>query len=127
MNVDSRESRSKYQEPAQGVGLSSVPGPRRVFLKEPGWRVGHKVGSERSFCYMMAPGQDYYHRLVDGELFVYHGDERICLACAERRGLLSFEPRILRQPLTTSGPEVLPGGFDSAFDLKYLPGDEDAG
>ena len=67
--------------------------PRRLFLREPGWRVALKVGSERMFCYMMAPGQDYYHRLLDGEVYVYNGDERICLACAVRRGLLSFEAR----------------------------------
>ena len=49
----------------------------------------------------MAPGQDYYHRLLDGELYLFHGDERLCLACAERRGLLSYEPKGLRQPLMT--------------------------
>ncbi len=73
--------------------------PRRVFLFEAGWNVALKVGSERVFCYMMAPGQDYYHRLLDGEVYLYHGVERVCLACAERRGLLSREPRGLREPL----------------------------
>lgn len=74
--------------------------PRRVFLHEPGWRIGHKVGSTREFCYMMAPGQDFYHRLLDGELYLYSNEERLCLACAERRGLLAHEPRGLRTPLS---------------------------
>lgn len=73
--------------------------PRRLFLLEPGWRVGQKVGSSREFCYMMAPGQDYYHRVYDGEILIQRSDERLCLACAERRGLLSFAPKGLREQL----------------------------
>ncbi len=80
-----------------------VPAPRRMFLREPGWRVGHKLGSEREFCYMMAPGQDYYHRLLDGEVYVHHGDERLCLACAERRGLLAYQPRGLGRAGSPAG------------------------
>ena len=73
--------------------------PKRLFVFEPGWRVSLKVGSERVFCYSMAPGQDYYHRLLDGEIYVFHDTERLCLACAERRGLVSFEARGLRESL----------------------------
>ncbi len=74
----------------------------RLYVYEPGWRVSIKRGSHREFCYMMAPGQDYYHRLQDGELFLYHGDERLCLSCAVRRGIISFEPRHLRNPIDAS-------------------------
>jgi len=71
--------------------------PRRLFLYENGWRVEMKTGSEREFCYMTAPGQDYYHRLLDGELYLTRSEEKLCFACAERRGLLSYEPRTLRE------------------------------
>jgi len=74
--------------------------PRRLFLFEPGWRIGLKLTSDREYCYQMAPGQDYYHRLAEGEIILSRGDERLCLACAERRGLISYEPRALRDPLT---------------------------
>jgi hypothetical protein len=93
-------------------------GPQRMFLYEPGWAVGLKVGSERVFCYQMAPGQDFYHRLLDGEIYLFHGDERLCLACAERRGLLSFEPKGLRQPLLTLDLELATGDPGGGFDLK---------
>jgi hypothetical protein len=87
-----------------------------MFLHEPGWNIALKVGSERAFCYQMAPGQDYYHRLLDGEVYVFHGDERLCLACAQRRGLLSNEPKGLREPIMTLEFEVSRtdpgGGFD---------------
>src|SRR4051812_38989060 len=71
---------------------------RRMFLRDPTWRITVKHGSERSFCHNISPGQDYYHRIADGEIYVFHGDERLCLTCAERRGLLTFEARGLRDP-----------------------------
>jgi hypothetical protein len=70
----------------------------RIFVREPGWRLGLKSGSAREFCYQVAPGEDFYHRLADGEVFVHRGDERLCLSCADRRGILDFEPRRLRDP-----------------------------
>jgi hypothetical protein len=76
------------------------PRPQRLYLHEPGWRIGLKVGSDREFCYVMAPGQDFYHRLFDGEIYVFRPEERICLACAFRRGLISYSPKGLREVLT---------------------------
>ena len=66
-------TRSEGDMPAEGDAI-----PRRLYLKEPGWRVAQKTDSEKSYCYMMAPGQDYYHRLLDGEIYFYHGPERLC-------------------------------------------------
>ena len=74
---------------------------RRMFIFESGWRVGVKTGSTRELCYMMAPGQDYYHRLLDGEIFLVRDGERLCLACASRRGLISFEPKQLRESIVS--------------------------
>jgi hypothetical protein len=72
---------------------------RRMFLAEPGWRIGVKTGSDREFCYMMMPGQDFYHRLLDGEVFLHRHEEKLCLACATRRGLLLSEPKRLREAI----------------------------
>jgi hypothetical protein len=86
-----------HEDPTPLIPHAVVPDPRRLFLFESGWRIGLKLGSEREFCYMTAPGQDYYHRLLDGEIYLARNDEKLCLACAERRGLLSYEPRTLRE------------------------------
>jgi hypothetical protein len=58
-----------------------------------------KVGSERAFCYMIAPGQDAYHRIADAEIYFLRGDERLCIPCAARSGLIELEPKALRQPV----------------------------
>jgi hypothetical protein len=70
---------------------------RRMFLFEAGWCLGVKNGSQREFCHMMAPGEDHYHRLHDREIFLVRDGEKICFACATRRGLIIFEPKLLRE------------------------------
>ncbi len=76
---------------------NAAPVARRMFIFERGWTVGVKTGSQRELCHMMAPGQEFYHRLGDGEVFVQQSTEKLCLACAFRRGLIAFEPRQLRE------------------------------
>ncbi len=88
----------------------------RVFLREPGWRIEVKVGSDRTFCYTIAPGESAYHRLLDGELVFVRGDEKLCLPCAERRGLLSFVPRRLRD--RPAEIELEPTGGETEYDVR---------
>ena len=92
------------------------PDVPRLFLREPGWRVGLKVGSAREFCHSTAPGEDAYHRLSDGELFLYSPEERLCLPCADRRGLLHYEPKGLRKPMLTFEVES-PAAPEETFKL----------
>ena len=114
-------ARSQSPAPEPASGSAAPPAAQRLFLHEPGWSVALKIGSERTFCYQMATGQDYYHRLLDGEIYIHHGDERLCLACAERRGLLSFEPRPLRTPVLTLEVTVGPGEELSGFEIEIPP------
>lgn len=98
-----------------------APDIPRLFLFEPGWRITRKMSSEREFCYNIAPGQDYYHRLLDGEIYLHKADEKVCLPCAARRGLLTYDPKLLRDPVAgvnVAIDELLDEGFD------VLPGDE---
>jgi hypothetical protein len=88
-----------FNQPEVQSGDGEIEPPRRMFLFESGWRVGFKTGSAREFCYMMNPGQDFYHRLLDGEIFLVRAEERLCLACASRRGLIAFEPKRLRESI----------------------------
>jgi sulfur relay (sulfurtransferase) complex TusBCD TusD component (DsrE family) len=89
---------------------------KRLFVREPGWHVAIKNGSEKENCYMTAPGQDYYHRLLDGEIHLIHGDEKLCLPCAQRRGLLVEEPRRLQESVMVSSLSSAP-----PYDLDNTP------
>jgi len=90
---------SSHEFPLEVPDDENLAPPRRMFLFERGWSVGVKSGSHREFCYMMAPGQNFYHRLLDCEMFLVRGEERLCLACAARRGLIAFEPKRLRDSI----------------------------
>lgn len=82
---------------AGALGPDSVHEPLpRIFLHDTAWRIRHKTGSDREFCYVAAPGQDHHHRLSAGEVYLENGEERICLPCASRRGLISHAPRSLQ-------------------------------
>jgi hypothetical protein len=96
---------------------TAPPFSGRLFVREPGWVVMHKVGSVKEFCYMTAPGQDYYHRLLDGEIYLQRGEEKLCLWCADRRGLLTHEPKRLgERPLEASAIDPADGP-PSSFDV----------
>jgi hypothetical protein len=82
-----------------GTVAESLP---RLYVFESGWHVNIKRGNHREFCHIMAPGQDYYHRLLDGEIYLSHGEDRFCLNCAARQGIIAFEPRRLRNPIDHS-------------------------
>ncbi len=94
---------------AQGAQRDAVM--PRLFLREPGWRVAVKTDSQREFCYTASPGQDHYHRLAAGEVYFHRGDEKICIPCADRYGLIEFAPVPLRETLAqtrfeSEGPET---------------------
>lgn len=63
-----------------------------------GWDAYIQPGGERQYCYAQAPGQDYFHLIVPGELFVQKGDEKLCLMCALRQGVLTRERLFWQHP-----------------------------
>ena len=59
---------------------------RRLYVPFPeGWEVRIKSGA-REYCSLRRPGEDWFHLLVAGELYVQYGSEVMCLNCAYRQG-----------------------------------------
>lgn len=56
-----------------------------------GWTARIKQGWEKEYCFAKAPGEDYFHLLVGGEIYLEHGNERYCLNCALRYGIINFD------------------------------------
>lgn len=77
------------------VGAPSTPAEndstsvdRRLYLPTPeGWEIKIHSGP-RDYCYYRNPGEEWFHLLIDGELYLEYGNERICLNCACRQGIL---------------------------------------
>lgn len=62
---------------------------RRLYLpRSDGWEFCVKSGP-REYCYYRNPGEEWFHLLIDGELFLQFGDGKVCLNCALRHGILT--------------------------------------
>ncbi len=42
---------------------------------------------DKDYCYSKNPGEDYFHLLLCGEVYLENGEERLCLNCAVRRSV----------------------------------------
>jgi hypothetical protein len=83
-----------------------LPRDHRLYVPEAeSWSARVKVGWEKEYCYAKTPGQDYLHLLLNGEVYLQNKDEKLCLSCAVRRGILT-EDRLYWQhrPRVTSIP-----------------------
>ncbi|MFH1303989.1 MAG: hypothetical protein ABIK07_23280 [Planctomycetota bacterium] len=52
-------------------------------------KVGVKTSPSREYCFSKFPGEDYYHLLMHGEVYVTNGHDMHCLECALRHGFLT--------------------------------------
>lgn len=89
---DADES-SADSERELAVNSSATPSgtevDRRLYFPDAeGWTLGVKSGP-REYCSHRNPGEEWFHLLLDGELFLEFGEEKVCLNCAFRNGLLT--------------------------------------
>ncbi len=80
--------------PASPVDL--IPDTRLYVPDHEDWDVHIKRDSERYFCYSKHPGEDWFHLILNGEIYVSHQHEKYCLRCALRMGSLT-EDRLFWQ------------------------------
>jgi hypothetical protein len=64
----------------------------RVYVTDPlDWEARIKHDSEKMYCYQKNPGEDYFHLIVNGEIYLVRGDEKYCLRCAQRDGVVTTD------------------------------------
>ncbi len=69
---------------------SSAKQDVRLYLPNAdGWVAKVKQGWAKESCYLQNPGEDYFHLLMNGEIYLQRGFEKYCLRCALRRGLIT--------------------------------------
>jgi hypothetical protein len=54
-----------------------------------GWEAQIKRDSEKVYCYQKHPGEDYFHQILNTEVYLANGYEKLCLRCALRLGVLT--------------------------------------
>jgi hypothetical protein len=66
-----------------------IPDARLYLPDNEDWNVLIKRDSERIFCYSKHPGEDWFHLIVGGEIYITRDHERYCLRCALRMKFLT--------------------------------------
>jgi len=93
-------------------GISNRPAPSdneqavdsRLYIPDnQDWGVEIKRDSDRIYCYSKNPGQDWFHLILNGEIYVTRQHERYCLNCALRMGFLTqdrlfWQHRVPKKP-----------------------------
>lgn len=85
---------------------AATPDVRLYVCHPEGWTAAVKQTSEKMYCYQKHPGEDYFHLIVAGEIYLQFGDEKLCLSCAVRRGDATQE-RLFWQHRRKSAPPNL--------------------
>lgn len=73
-----------------------LPDTRLYVPDNEDWDIHIKRDSERTYCYAKLPGEDWFHLLLTGEIYVSRQHEKYCLRCALRMGFLT-EDRLFWQ------------------------------
>jgi hypothetical protein len=67
---------------------SKIEYERRIYVPHfEGWTAKIKTSWDKDYCYSKNPGEDYFHLLLCGEVYLENGEERLCLNCAVRRSV----------------------------------------
>lgn len=53
------------------------------------WQGCVKKDSTSDNCYYKADGEEFFHRLVVGEIYLQRGTEKCCLNCALKHGIIT--------------------------------------
>jgi hypothetical protein len=62
----------------------------RLYLAQPeGWSARVKQSWDKEYCFHKKPGEDYFHLLMHGEVYLEKDEERLCLQCALRSGVVT--------------------------------------
>jgi Clp amino terminal domain, pathogenicity island component len=70
-----------------GLAYFERAGDARVYVpRNEGWQAHIKRGWDKMHCYLKHPGDDAFHLILNGEIYLQRGDEKFCLDCAQSHG-----------------------------------------
>jgi len=67
------------------------------------WTAIVKIDSDKVYCYQKNPGENFFHLILTGEIYLKGATEILCLQCALRRGIatqdrLHWQNRLPKRP-----------------------------
>ena len=72
------------------------------------WRAEIKRDFARQYCHLKTPGEDFYHLLTGGEIYLDNGESKLCLNCAVRSGVLTTDRQHWQRETQPTAIRALP-------------------
>ncbi|MBL4886737.1 MAG: hypothetical protein JKY95_19700 [Planctomycetaceae bacterium] len=95
--------------------IEPSPDDKRLYLPQhEGWEGRVKSNSTKEYCYYKSPGEDYFHLIVIGEIYLIRGDEKCCLNCAIRHGVVTLDRLHWQNRVRRKKPSVFNPGSSSS-------------
>jgi hypothetical protein len=104
------------------VPCSTAQSEARLYVPDhEGWLAAIKRDWNKEYCFAQNPGEDFYHLLLSGEIYLQRGAEKYCLNCALRHGVLSRDRTYWQKgPSSVTGPQIV-------FETEEVDGETPAG
>jgi hypothetical protein len=59
----------------------------RLYVPRPeGWQAHVKSDSQKEYCHLKNSGEEHFHLLTTGEVYLENNEEKFCLNCALSHG-----------------------------------------
>ena len=87
--------------------VDPIPDTRLYVPDHEDWEAHIKRDSERDFCYSKHPGEDWFHLILSGEIYVARQHEKYCLRCALRMGFLTEDRLFWQHRVPKKRPRVV--------------------
>jgi hypothetical protein len=69
---------------------STSPVDHRLYAPHSeGWAAHIKANWDKDYCFLKKTGEDFFHLLQNGEIYVQRGTEKYCLNCALKLHILT--------------------------------------
>ena len=94
-------------EDSSAPTVDPIPDTRLYVPDHEDWDVCIKRDSERCYCYSKHPGEDWFHLILSGEIYVARQDEKYCLRCALRMGFLTEDRLFWQHRVPRKRPRVV--------------------
>ncbi|GIX04058.1 MAG: hypothetical protein KatS3mg113_1064 [Planctomycetaceae bacterium] len=89
------------------AAYEDVPDVRLYVVHPDDWEVRLKTDSTKQYCYQKKPGQDFFHLILKGEIYLAGTDELLCLQCAFRRGIVTQDRLFWQHRVPRRKPPVI--------------------
>lgn len=96
-----------------GKGEEQAKGDHRLYFPDhESWTAQIKRSWENEYCFTANPGEDFFHLLVNGEIYVQKGSEKYCLNCALRQKVISADRLYWQRSTSSFETHVTPSEID---------------